>query len=1125
MSLIIDTKLMPALVAPGLLPRQNLVRRLLQATQARLVVVNGEAGAGKTSLLASFTRECRRPVAWYSLQPMDREEGGFLCYLCETVQRTFPGTAARAIEALKTGAAPQQVWQTVVTTLLNDLTRYGNPVTIVLDDYHVVDDVPTIASVVDFLVRNSPPNLQIIVASRHAPRLPLAWLRSKNLLAEVSGVDLRFTSNEIERLFSEIWTLPIDREIAELLLERTEGWATGLQLVSQAVRARPTLDVRSYVLGLGGKEQFIYDYLAAEVYDLQPEPVRIFLKRTSLTTRFNLDLSRLLSRMPQVDSILQRLDECHLFLVHLDGDREWFRYHHLFGEFLRRKLDIEEGPELVCELHKQAGAWLEEHGDPAAAVAHFLEAGDLPRVISIIEEHGRLMMAQGLHHSLSDWLSRIPAALRDRPSLNLLRGQLAELTGSWPVAVGFFEKALDQFRQAGKMADAREVMEAILSCHLHHATVDAVISFCETAMASCAEDDLANRAGIASRYGTMLMCSGRDWERAYALLEEAYEVAYKSGDARAIAWACVFYGWSQFARGSFMLAEKVFNEGIELMSSLSWSPILYQILMNKCVSLIFSGDLVGARELIEDTMAVAERAGQAFVLIGLEMSRAMLCLESADYHSCAEAFARMTERMVATQIKPWYYRALMLLHIRQENFEQARAASREMMRFLDLTGHGIYAPECYIAQAWYHDQIGDSEAALQAVNEALELASRGGCRFWRMKALMLRSTLLMRQYGRVDDGRRDLAVALALSQENDYARTWIVDSLDLSVPLLVYAVGSNLEVDYARSLLGRYDQDRLVPRLRFLGAHGKQRQRGVALEMLGRMGLPDADAMLNRARREDPSSRVRKTARRSLHSRVAPPVHLRINTLGCFEVLRNGEPITFRRRSSARIFKYLIAHYDRSISQDALMDCFWPDMDGERALRNLTVQLNYIRHELRPDVSRSRAFFVKVKVGGISIHLEDDVWLDIAEFDRLIEEGRQAQESGRMDTAMARFLRAEALSKGPFLPEEGEESWLLAPRRRLAQQFRGLVLLLAEREAAAGQWAEAASWYRKQLDRDPLDEPTVQNLLRCHLMMRDFASARRDFDAFSRHLDVSLHAEPSLQTRLLIEQPQLIPKG
>ncbi|MHB2018582.1 MAG: BTAD domain-containing putative transcriptional regulator [Candidatus Xenobia bacterium] len=1082
---------MPTPMSPGLLLRTHLLARLMEATHARLIVVNGEAGSGKTSLLAAFIQECQQPVAWYSLQSQDREEAVFLAYLCEALQRAFPGAGTRALQALQSGPAGQ-VWQTVAGWLLNDLARYGNRATIILDDYHMVDDVAAIAQVVEFLVRNATPNLQLIVASRISPHLPLAWLRSKNFLAEVSGADLRFSSDEIERVFSEVWNLPIDRELAELLLQRTEGWATGLQLVWQAVRARPQADLRSYLMGLGGKEQFIYDYLAAEVYDLQDECIRTFLKRTSIVTRFNLNLARRLSALEPVESVLQRLDEWHLFLVHLDSAREWFRYHHLFGEFLRRKLDLEDGAETVRDLHRVAGSWWEAHGDAAAAIEHFLEADEPARVVDLLEHWGRLLMSEGRHHSMREWLNRIPLDQRNRPHLNLVQGQLEELSGNWPVAVALYQKALDQFRQTEQPTEAREAIEALLNCQLSHAAIDRAASFCETALATCDENDLASRAGIASRYGAVLVTAGRDWDLAFALVSEAYEMAYKSADPNAIAWACVFYGWQLFARGSFMLAEKVFNEGIELLSSLSWTPMLYHMLMNKSVLLVCSGELERARELIEDTMAVAERSGQAFVLIGLEMSRAMLHLETGDLHRCAEAFARMTERLVATQIKPWYYRTLMLLGYRQQNYEQARSASLEMLRFLDLAGHGLYAPECFIALAWYQSHTRDREAALRSIDYALLLTERGRCRFWRMKASMVRASILMQESDRREEARDDVAAALSLTQECDYQKAWKIDPLGLTVPLLIFAAALEVQPGYARRLLCDYGDARLASQLKELVPHVRGPEHDLACDLLKHLSAADV--------------------------RDASPAHIEIHCLGRLEVLNDGRPVEFYGHLSSRILGYLITHYTEAIPIEEIMDCFWPSKDGERAQHNLNVQLNLIRKAMVPEL-RSRSFFVSVRGRALVLQLDDRITLDLAEFDRLFQEGRQSQRAGNLDQAVTRFLRAEALCSGALLPASGDEPWLIGPRQRVAEAYRTITTFLADQECAATRWADAAAWYRKQLQRSPTDEPTVQSLLRCHLMMRDVAGARREFNVLCEHLRTAGLGDPTLQTRLLLEHP------
>lgn len=1117
--IVIDTRLMPTFVSPNLLPRERLVRRVLEHEHARLLVVHGEAGAGKSSLLFDYARRSVSPVAWYSLQDTDRESKVFLTYLTEALHRTYPGAVGRIREQLSLAPSLDAAWEPVLTALVNDLTRYGERMVLVLDDYHLVQEAPIISEMVAFLVKNGPANLLLILATRRAPHLGLPYLRAKGLLVEVDGNDLRFTADEVEQVFRDVWNIPIDRAMAERLAERTEGWITGLQLVSQAIRGRSAGEVQRYVDDLQGKDQFIYDYLATEVYAQQPAEVRDFLKRTSILSRFNAPLAAMVSSVSDCAARLQYLENYRLFLVHLDPNREWFRYHHLFGDFLRRTLEVEEGAERVRGLHACAAAWFERHGDAASAVDHYLEAEDVDGAVRVLESRGAEMLSCGLQKSLEAWVDALPRDVRDAsPALWALRGELRDLVGDWPRAVELYEKAAEQFRAVGRYGDVARVLENLLMCYIRFGEADRVLQCCEAALAECPPEDLVQRATMSAWLGAVLIYSGRDWDRGYALIDDSHQLAFKSGDPRAIAWTCVIYGFAyHFPQGNFLHAEKAFDEGIALFRSLGWSPMLYQLVMNKCVVLIFRGHLARARDLIEDTLAMAERNGHVFVVQGLEMCRAKLYLETGELHRCAESFSRLSERLVNAQTRAWYYRTLMLLRVRMGQMEAASVAAEEMRKALDLNGRGLYAPECLVALGCYHLGRDDRASAERTFEEALALSQRAQARFWEMKAHAWLAVSIGNRRGLIERLRVHVERALVLTRENDYVDAWLADTSGMATEVLVIAIAVQTEADYAREILERMG-DRVAGRLQPLLGHPNARIRSVAVEYLGRVGSSELVDVLREAR-HDRSGVVRATVRKSLREHATARETIDIVTLGRFQVLRDGEPVHRNRVLPQRIFKYLLARYDATISLEALMEVFWPEQPPARARNNLNSNVNFLRKTLQPKAEHSRSL-IHLDAQGYRLRLDDDVRLDVADFERLLAEATAMRRSGDLDAAHARYLRAEGLCKGGFFEEDVYEDWLQGRRERVEQGYREATTFLAERAMDAGHPGEAVEWYRKRLSRDPVDEIALQSLLRCHAAIGDRASARRDYEEFRRAMAESLDMEPSAETRLLMERLQ-----
>lgn len=1119
---LIETKLVPTFVSLRILARDHLVDRLLDNAFARLIVVQGEAGAGKSSLVYAFTRCSPLAVAWYSLQETDQEPKVFLTYICGALERVYPGAVLNARVAIE-NVTQVESWEPLVVALINDLVQYGHRVCLVLDDFHVVQCVPQIADIMSFLVKNAPANLLLVIATRTSVNLRLSYLRAKGLLIEVTAQDLRFSSDEVEALFRDIWNIPIDRLTAELLCEKTEGWITGLQLVSQATRSRSVHEIRTYIEELQGKEQFIYDYLATEVYGLQSKEVCSFLKRTSILSRFNADLATYTSQDSHAEERMRHLETSRLFLVHLDSNREWFRYHHLFGDFLRRTLAIEDGPQEVRALHGLAGKWWEQHDEPASAIAHYIDAQDTNAAVRVLEQRGIEMLSQGLHKNVEVWLDALETSLQEtNPTLLVLRGEARELSGDWTRAVDLYEKAIATFRAIGDNERAAAALESLLICYIRYGEVERLIQTCESALATCDPSDLGQRGSLSARMGTMLIYCGKDWERGYDLLATGHQLAYKSGDPLAIAWACVLYGFCyHFPQGNFLHAERAFNEGIELLRSLGWSPVLYQLLMNKAIVQIFKGDLGRAHDLIEDTIVVAQRGGHAFVVQALEMGRAMLYLELRDFHRCAQSFASLSERLVPAGIKPWYYRTLMLMYVGQGNMDQARVAAQEMMRVLNLRGYGMYAPECLVSLAWYYGRRQEYPAAERFLQQARLLSIRAQSRFWEMKSYLYEAALVRESHGKVHRLRESLYHALAITRENDYADFWLVDPLGFNVPLLVDAVGLRVMESYARELLSRWE-DRLPELLAPLADGNNVRGKRVVLELLGKTGSPEHVALLKDAC-HDASESVRAVARRSLRKLTYEQPKVEIYCLGPLQVVCNGQPVDLRRRMTVRIFHYFLAYYNTPVASESVTDIFWPEYSPDKARHNLAVHINYLRKHVHTGPSSSKFLIALQRDGCYVLKLNANIWLDLAEFDRLFIEGEALQRNGDSEAARVKFLRAEALCRGDFLEGVKYDDEVQARRQRVAQQYRDIVTFLAHRATKTNAAGEAAAWYRKLLARDPLDETVVQHLLRCYAVMGDRTSAKRDFEAFCRALLKDMDMEPSSETLLLAKRMELQP--
>lgn len=406
---VLDTKLRVPEPRRDLVARPRLWQRLESAERGstRLLLVSAPAGFGKTTVLSQWfasTGEAAQPrgVAWVSLDGADNDLRRFLGHVIAAFQTTNPdiGQEAQAI----VDAANNVPADTVLTSLINDLDTVAEATVLALDDYHEIT-APPVHEVLGFLLDYLPQHVRVAITTRSDPPLPLARLRSTGRLVELRAADLRFTPDEAGILLNDVMGLDLASDDINVLEERTEGWAAGLQLAALSMRGRD--DVAAFVDAFAGSHRFILDYLVEEVLNRQTEDVRRFLRDTSVLSEMNAPLCTALTGRTDAHELLERLERDNLFVVPLDDQRTSYRYHHLFADALRARLHARH-PERVTELHRAASRWHAEHGSLADAVTHAAAGGDVERTADLVELALPDLRKKRHDDTIREWLHSIP---------------------------------------------------------------------------------------------------------------------------------------------------------------------------------------------------------------------------------------------------------------------------------------------------------------------------------------------------------------------------------------------------------------------------------------------------------------------------------------------------------------------------------------------------------------------------------------------------------------------------------------------------------------------------------------------------------------------------------------------
>jgi LuxR family transcriptional regulator, maltose regulon positive regulatory protein len=409
------TKLSVPSARASLVPRPRLSERLEVGLGGKLTLVSAPAGFGKSTLLSSWSGELSddgRPIAWLSLDSGDNDPARFWRYFVTGIDQLKPGSGETALALLSSPQAPPV--EAILTTVLNELVDLSTAAVFVLDDYHLIES-QAIHAALTFLIEHLPPRVHLVIATRADPPLPLSKLRARGESNELRAADLRFTPEEAASFLNRVMGLELSAvDIAELE-GRTEGWIAGLQMAALAMRDHA--DVPGFIASFTGSNRHVVDYLAEEVLGRQPEGLRTFLLETSILDRMCASLCNAVTAHTDGHTTLERLEQANLFVIPLDDQRRWYRYHHLFADVLRQRLHQEQ-PDLILELHRKASGWFEEEGLVPEAIHHALAAQDWERAIRLIESSGMAVVLSQQVRTMLGWIDGLPEELvRERPVL------------------------------------------------------------------------------------------------------------------------------------------------------------------------------------------------------------------------------------------------------------------------------------------------------------------------------------------------------------------------------------------------------------------------------------------------------------------------------------------------------------------------------------------------------------------------------------------------------------------------------------------------------------------------------------------------------------------------------------
>jgi LuxR family maltose regulon positive regulatory protein len=831
---LIRTKLHLPFTRPELVPRPRLQARIREGLCGPLTLITAPAGFGKTTLVASCIAKSGMPVAWLSLDKDDNQAGRFLSYLVAALQEADHTIGSEAAQLL--AAARQASLEAILTSLINDLDTAGGEISLVLDDYQFVSS-QAVHEQVAFLLEHCPKTLHLVIATRSDPPLPLSRLRARGQTVELRAADLSFTEPEAAQFLNEVMGLSLDAGSVAVLKERTEGWIAGLQMAALSIRDRE--DVPGFIAGFSGTNRYIMDYLLEEVLASQSPEVQRFLLYTSILERLTAPLCDAVladgegSKRESDDrstrseslfagqsaSILEYLERANLFLVPLDDERIWYRYHHLFAELLRTQLQRSLGAQGVAQLHVRAADWHGQHGSILAAIHHASAASDDERVEHFIEQNYMELVSRGEQSWLRSWTGKLGKELvYSRPWLCIYEAYSHSWFGELDEADRLLEEAEKRIRSEISAPDAHS-MRGLLAYVKSRVTamrgdIHRAIEFCLEAREYVPASNLALQLDTRITLGYEYFLNG-DYANASPILHETIRSGITAGAViNTVAASCV-------------MARLVAVQGL-----LNKSYDTYRIAAQSIPET--SGQHLGARALVEvgiadvlcewndlDAALVHMKQGLAllpfwdkaddWVLAYITLAR--IHLAQANRSGAIEAiekaiqliqtrgvFSEARNAVEIAQVKLWLAQSDLQVANRWAASQEERFGSNDLPRFETELTH-ITRARVYIAQNKPNKAIG--------LLSHLEEAARSAGRMGRVIEILLLEALAMREIGDSEHALLALTKCLTLAEPEGYVRVFLDEGQPMQMLLaqwLAHAGPSPLR-DYAIRLLSHFDAE------------------------------------------------------------------------------------------------------------------------------------------------------------------------------------------------------------------------------------------------------------------------------------------------------------------------------
>ena len=1047
-----------------LLTRPRLLEMVFEFLDKRLILISAPAGYGKTSLLIDLSYHSDLPFCWLSLDSLDQDPQRFAAYFIEALVERFPGFGIPAKAVLNELTSLDEGMEQLIVPLVNEIYDHiPQHFVLVLDDYHLVSDIPVIQNFLSRFIQLVDESCHLIISSRMLPKLPgLPLMVAREMVGGLDFSSLAFRVNEIQALFAQNHNIHISDEMAQELVNETEGWITGLHLSSLGIMRGMANNFR--VARAAGVD--LFDYLGEQVLNQQPEEIRFFLLRTSLLEEFDAALcedvfGELYPQRTDWHRCINITIQNNLFTQPVGAEIGWVRYHHLFRDFLQNHLSKENPEEIPPILQKLAQAY-EARNEWEKAYSVQKRLGDVDALAGLIERAAPHLLLRALV-TLETWLKNLPPSVREtRPGLLSIQGIVEYMKGNLQDGLDLLNRAETIFRERNDLLGLTLTLVRRAAAHRFLGDYQAALRDADEVISLAKlNDDLQLIFADALRQKGLSLYRQGQSRQSVLILNRALEIYVRLDDISHIPLLMMETGMAYAAIGKEDETKHLNEQALQIWKrngNLTWQA---NVLNNLGVLHYLQGDYDKAILFLEEGLVCAKRSGyyvrvEALLLISLGDVYA----EVEDFNLANQYYQRGYE--IADEIGDRFLLNYLLL-VRASLFIQ-QLDLRQANLLLDNASKLISSQDSQYEDGLYHllrGQLFLLERKVEHARKALEYAEacfeNDGRILEHTKSQLLLAAVYY-QDNKITDAQHKVKEMLNSEGHTDHpiiilmrqARTWFEGLQNDS------EVGRGL-----RDLLSRADQiDKKMPEIR---------------------------------------RRIRRLAR----SMETQDAKLSIQAFGRVQVKIGEKPLTmsdWQTQSVRDLFFYFLTMKE-SMTKEQIGQVFWPEIEEPSRLK--------IR--FKNDIYRLRR-----AVGSETILFENDLYnfnraldyeYDVDAFEDYLFQANLTEES---ETQIVLLQKAVKLVNGHFL-EDINATWVLSERERLNQLFLSTLMTLADLLKNAGQVHEALALCQRAIGHEPSFEPAYLLAMKMHLQLNDRVSAIRLYEAYNTMMNHELDLPPSAE--------------